>query len=210
MAVIHEFLGHLEVTFLAAVEAAVLQSVTEGVEAAGALQVGGVETLLLGILHIELEEREIILGAHEVDADSVDIDALEEGGHIVEALDALGAETQGGGAALDSVEGDAVGLLEIFDADVLTHFPHIVVGMFAAGEGLLTRVAVEVLEAFEVFGTVVGFHLEALDGLPNEFLLVVGPFEVFVDNLFPFLGGDGWEFAEQFVVFHYVVSFICS
>ncbi len=209
VAIVHEFLGHLEVAFFAAVEAAVLQRIAEGVEGAGTLQVGGVEALLLGILHIELEEREIILGAHEVDADSVDIDALEEGGHVVDALDALGAEAQGGGSAFDGVEGDAVGFLKVVDADVLAHFPHVVVGMLATGEGFLAGVAVEVLEAFEVFGAVVGFHLEALDGLPDEFLLVVGTFEVFVNHLFPFLGGDGWEFAEQFVVFHYVVSFIC-
>ena len=94
-------------------------------------------------------------------------------------------------------------------ADVLTHIPHVVVGVFAAGEGHLAGVAVEVFEAFEVFGTVVGFHLETFDGAPHEFLLIVGSFEVFVDDFFPFLGRDGREFAEQFVVFHYVVSFIC-
>jgi hypothetical protein len=187
----------------------VLQSVAEGVKGAGSLEVGGVKALLFGILHIELEEREIILGAHEVDAYSVNVDALEEGGHIVEGLDALGAESQGGGTAFDGIEGDAVGLLEVLDVDVLTHFPYIVVGMFTTGEGFLTGIAVEVLEAFEVFGAIVRFHLEALDGLPDEFLLVVGSFEVFVNHLFPFLGGNGWEFAEQFVVFHYVVSFIC-
>ena len=68
--------------------------------------------------------------------------------------------------------------------------------MFAAGERFLSGVGIEILKAFEVFGTIVGLHFEAFDGTPHEFLLVVGTFEVFVDYLFPFLGRNGWEFAE--------------
>jgi hypothetical protein len=34
-------------------------------------------------------------------------------------------------------------------------------------------------------------------------------FEVLDDDFFPFLGRDRREFVEQFIVFHYVVSFIC-
>ena len=59
----------------------------------------------------------------------------------------------------------------------------------------------------QVLGTVVGLDFETFDGLPYKFLLIVGTFEVFVDDFFPFFGRYWWELAEQFVVFHYVVFF---
>ena len=207
--VLHQLLGHLEVLGLAAVELAVFQGVAEEVELARAAEFLRVEALLLGVLDVELQELEVVLGAHEVDAHGVDVDALEQGGHVVEAVDALGAEAERRGAALHGVEGHAVGLLGVGDVDVLAHVPHVVVRVFAARVGHLAGVAVEVFETFEVFGTVVGFHLETFDGVPHEFLLVVGSLEVLDDGFLPFLGRNGREFAEQFVVFHYIVSFIC-
>ena len=82
------------------------------------------------------------------------------------------------------------------DEDILTHIPHVVGGVLAAGEGLLAGVTVQVLKAFEVLGTVVGLHVEAFDGMPDEFLVVVGTFEVFDNHFLPFLGRNGREFAE--------------
>ena len=207
--VFHQFFGHQEVAFLAMEELAVFQRMTEGVELARAAEFLGVVALLLGVFDIELQQLQVVLRAHEVDAHGVDIDAFEQGGHVVEGLDAFGAEPNRGGAALHSVEGHAVGLHGVGNADVLPHVPHVVVGVFATGVGHLAGVAVQILQTLKVFGTVVGFHLEPLDGTPHEFLLVVGSFEVLVDDFFPFLGRNGREFAEQFVVFHYIVSFIC-
>ena len=108
---------------------------------------------------------------------------------------------------LTGVEGEGVGLGGVFFGDVLTDVPDVAVGLLSAGEGELVGVGVKVLDVFEVFGTIVGLHLETFDGFPYQFLLVVGTFEVLVDDFFPFFGRNRWEFGEQFVVFHYFVSF---
>ena len=68
--------------------------------------------------------------------------------------------------------------------------------MFAAGEGHLIGVAVEIFEVLKVFGTIVGFYFETFDGLPYQFLFVVGAFKVLVDDFFPFFGGNGRKFGE--------------
>ena len=207
--VVDELFRHVEVTLFSAVELAVFQCVAEHVEIAGTFQLLGVNALALGIFNIEFQGLEIILRAHEVDAYSTDIDAVEQCRHFVDIVDFAHAESQRGGAAAHGVESHTVGFHGVFHMDVLTHVPHVVARMFAACVGYLTGITVKVFKSLEVLGAVVGLHLEAFNGAPHEFLLVVGPLEVFVDDFLPFLCRNGWEFVEQFVVFHYVVSFIC-
>ena len=108
--------------------------------------------------------------------------------HILEAFHLAGAEADAVGTAVEGVDGEGVGFGQGVGGDVLTDVPDIVVSMFAAGEGCLAGVAVEILDVFQVFGTIIGLHLKTFDGLPDKFFLVVGTFEVFVDDFFPFLG----------------------
>jgi hypothetical protein len=68
--------------------------------------------------------------------------------------------------------------------------------MFATGIGSLIRITIEVFEVLKVLGAIVGFDLEAFNGLPDQFLLVIGTFEVLVDDFFPFFGGDGRKLGE--------------
>ena len=172
------------------------QRVAEHVPAARAAKLLGVVALLAGIFHIDFQQPQVVLRAHEVDAHGVDIDALEQGGHVVEGFDVLGAEAQRGGAALHGVHRHTVGLHHIRDADVLAHLPLVAALLLAARVGFLARVTVQIFKSFQVLGAVVGLHLEAFQRAPYEFLLVVGTFEVFVDYLLPFLGRDGREFAK--------------
>ena len=190
----HQLLGHLQVAFLATVETTVLQCVAEHVEVERAAQVIEPVVLTFGVLGIELQELQVVVGAEEMDADGVDIDALEEHRQVVDRVHLLGAEADGCGAALQRIEGYGVGLLQVADADVLTHVPHVVVGVLATGVGHLAGVAVQILQTLQILGTIVGLHLEPLDGAPHQFFLIVGTFEVFVDDFFPFLGRDGGEF----------------
>ena len=165
-----------------------LEGVAVYVEVDAAAQFLGVEAVLLGHGDEEAEGVDMLLGAVEVDGDGGQVDVIQEGGHLLFGIYILGAEADGCGAAFEGVEGEAVGFGDIVFADVLTDVPDVAVGLLAASEGELGGVRVEILNVFEVFGAVVGFDLEALDGFPDQFFLVVGTFEVLVDYFFPFFG----------------------
>ena len=58
--ILHQLLGHLEVALLAAVELAVGQRIAEHVEVRRAAELLGIVTGLASILHIELEELQVV------------------------------------------------------------------------------------------------------------------------------------------------------
>ena len=118
-----------------------------------------------------------------MDCYSAEIDVFEQCCHLLFGLDGFGAEAQSCGAAFYCIEGIGVSLLRIFLADVLANVPDVVVGMFAAGERKLVGVGCEILDMFKIFGTVIRFYLEAFDGFPDEFLLVIGSFVPFFVGL---------------------------
>ena len=122
---------------------------------------------------------------------------LEIGGR--EAL--LGdLEAQRVHAGIEEFQCLGVGLLRAIDRDGLMHVPA-VVGTRTAHVGKLACLRAEELDSFEIFGAVVGTDVETFARTPYQFTLVVGPFQVDLDHLFPLLGRDRREFGEQFFTF---------
>ena len=191
----------------ATLELAVEQGMAIEVVVAAALDFLGVESVFFHHLDKQLQHFEHVFATGEVHFAGFEVYVLEQLAHVVDGFHFAGAETYAVGATIKSLESQGVGLGKAVGLNVLTDVPDIVVSMFATGEGSLAWVAVEIFDVFQVFGTIVGFHFKALDCLPHKLLFIVGTFEVFDDDFFPFLRRYGRKFAEQFVVFHYVVCF---
>ena len=204
---VDELDGLVVCLFLTVAVASVEQGAAVDVEVAAALCLGGVVAVGSHSLDKELEGFKHVLAAGEINLASLGVDAFQQGLHLLRAANLAGAQSYGVGAAFQSLQGQGVGLLQSLGFYVLADVPYIVVGVFASGVGSLGGIAVEILKVVKVFGTVVGLHLETFDGLPYQFLFVIGTFEVLINHFFPFFGGDRREFAEQFVVFHYIMPF---
>lgn len=140
-----------------------------------------------------------------MDGNGREVYVVEKERHLFFGGDVLGAEAEGGGAAFQGVESDGVGFDGVLFLDVLTNVPDVVVGMFATGVGKLVGVGVKIINVFQILGAVVGLDFETFDGFPDELLLVVGAFEVFVNRFFPFFGRNRRKFGKQFVVFHCIM-----
>lgn len=206
----HQFFGLLIAMLFATLELSVEQGMAVDVVVATAFDLLGVKTALFDQLDKHLQDVGQILAAGEVHFAGFEVDVLEQLAHIVDVLHFASAETDAVGATVQCLDGQSVGFGQAVGLDVLTNVPDIVVSMFATGEGSLAGVAVEVFQVFEVFGPIVGLHFETFDGFPDQFFLIVGAFEVLDDDFLPFFGRHRWEFAEQFIVFHYVVFLLYS
>ena len=134
------------------------------------------------------------------------IDVFQQRSHLLLGLNGFGAESYSRGTAFDGVEGEGVGLGRVLLGDVLTDVPHVAVGLLAARIRSLAWVGVQILNAFQILCSVVGLHFETFNGSPHQLLLIIRTFEVLVNHFFPFFGRNWREFAEQFVVFHCVIS----
>ena len=202
-----KFDGFVEGLFFTVAVAAVQQCVAKDVVVEAALHLGGVVAVLLHHLKEVFEGLQRVLATGEVDFACFGMDAFQQGLHLFETVHLAGAQAYGVGTAFQGFQGKRVGLFEGFGLDVLTDVPHVVVGVFATGIGRLVGIAVEVFQVFQILSAVVGLYLKAFDGLPHQFLFIVGTFEVLIYHFFPFFGGHWRKFAKQFVVFHYIMSF---
>ena len=144
-----------------------------------------------------------------MDAYGVEVDAVKQSGHIGVVLYVAGFKAQRRGTTFEGVEGSGVAFGQVITADVLSHFPAVVVGVLSAIVWFLARVAIKIFKTFKVFSAIVRLYVKPFNGVPHQFFVVVGTFEIFVDHFLPFLGGYRREFVEQFIVFHYVVLFVC-
>ena len=99
-------------------------------------------------------------------------------------------------ARVEQFERLGVGRFGALDRQALVHAPHIVAPR-TAHIGKFARFGGEEFETFEVFGAIVRPDVEPFGCPPHQFALVIGPFEVYRNHLFPLLGRNRREFGEQ-------------
>src|SRR5690606_37840545 len=67
----------------------------------------------------------------------------------------------------------------------------------------------EGFNTLQVLAVVEGFDLDALQGFPNQTLVVVRSFQVVLDPLFPGLGGNRWKALKKISFIHLFLFFHC-
>ena len=147
----------------------------------------------------------MVLVVVEVDFHGFLVDAVEQGGDLDGGvgLVVLQLEANAVGTTAQGVQSHFVGFGDIFHGDVLTNEPFVAFGFVAADVGEFIGILAGPWDVGKVFGAVVRSHLEAFGGAPNQFLVVVGTFKVFLDDSFPFLGAHRWKFLKDFFkIFH--------
>ena len=97
--------------------------------------------------------------------------------------------------------------MHILHGDVLTDQPCVAFGLVATDIGELVGVLTRPRDVGQVLGTVVRPHVEAFGRTPNQFLVVICPFEVLFDDGFPFFGRHGWKFFKESLFFFHVDVF---
>ena len=160
-------------------------------------------------LRQHLKDWQMILVVVEVDLHRVLVDAVEQrrDGDGVVRLVVLQLEADAVGTAADGVEGDLVGLVHVLDGDVLTDEPCVAFGFVATDVGELVGVLARPRDVGQVLGAVVGPHVEAFGRAPYQLFVVICPFEVLLDDGFPFFGRHGWELLKESLFFFHVVVF---
>ncbi len=166
-------------------------------------------TLDVRDLRQHLEDGQVVLVVVEVDLHSLLVDAVEQrrDGDGVVRLVVLQLESDAVGAAADGVEGDLVGLMHVLHGDVLTDEPFVAFGLVATDVGELIGVLTRPGNVGQVLGTIVGLHVEAFGRTPNQLFVVICPFEVLLDDGFPFFSRHGWKFFKESLFFFHVDVF---
>ena len=131
--------------------------------------------------------------------DDVQTDVLEkcfyEFGTNVLTLD---AEANRVNALVKDVKSLSISLFRVFNDDVLTNVPLVVVLVITTYKGELSRHSLGSLEVFQVFTTIEGLYVEPFVCSPHESFLEVGPLQVNFYLVQPLLSGGRNKLGKEF------------
>ena len=104
------------------------------------------------------------------------VDTLQQSSQVIGILHVFNIESDGIGTTFQGVNSDGIRFVQISLGHFLHNLPVIIVFFRSTGIRELSRHRVKIIQIFQVFGTIIGAHIETLIGAPNQFLLIVGSF----------------------------------
>ena len=188
--------GLLHIFFGGFPELVVAQAVGKRVEINAARHFFFIKVVGFNIADEAFHQVQVAFHVVELHAGGVQVDVFEQRFQSRVTVDVGGVESHAGGAALQGVRCNSVGLGGIGLFHFLNNIPVVVTGFRATRIGELVRHGLEIVQVLQIFSALIGAYLETFIGSPYEFLLVISAFEVFIDGGFPLFRGHGWEFGE--------------
>ena len=116
---------------------------------------------------------------------------------LVDVL-ARNLETERVNTLVQNVECLGICSLGIFYVNLLTYKPKIVVLLVTTNEWEFTGQRIDCFEVFQILAAVERLYIEAFVGPPNQLLLEVCTFEVYLNLVQPLLCGGCLELREEF------------
>ena len=108
-------------------------------------------------------------------------------------------ESQRVDTLVQDVECLSVSNLGIVHHDILTDIPHVRVLLVTTYERELTRECIGGFQIRQVFTAIEGLYIKTFIGSPYQTFLEVGPFQIDLNLIKPFLGGRRSKLGKEFL-----------
>ena len=186
---LHVFLGGLP-------ELVVTQTIGQRVKVEAARHFLLVEIIGFHVVDETFHQIQIALHVVELHTVDVQVNIFQQRGQSRIAVNIGGVEGDTGGTAFQGIHGNGVRLGRIGLLNFLNDIPVVVTGFRATRVRKLVRHSLQVIQILKIFSAIIRTDLETFVSSPDQFLLVIGAFKVFIDGSFPLFRGHGREFGE--------------
>ena len=139
-------------------------------------------------------------GGNEIDPGLCNINPLQKLLHLLVGSDFFDIQAERTGSPGNCIHRNPVGFGNCSCIDILANDPVIVVFFHAPYVRLVAGKCRKIFKSLKVFRTVIGFHIDPFIGLPDQFLHIIGPFQVGRNLFFPLGSGNGWKFRKQLFI----------